>query len=56
MVADPIAMLEHIFGLPVKGLLDRDEYYCKYWLDKGVNKIAGMRSPLVWRSEVDVMD
>jgi hypothetical protein len=56
MVADPYAFLEYIFGLPVKGLLDSKEYYCKYWLDKGVNKVAGMRSPLVWRSEVNVMD
>jgi hypothetical protein len=56
MAADPIAMLEHIFGMPVKGLLERGEYYCKYWLDRGINKIAGMRSPLVWRSEVNVMN
>ena len=56
MVADPVALMEHVFGLEIKGLLNRNEHYNKYWLDKGVNKIAGMRSPLVWRSEVDILN
>jgi len=56
MVADPVALMEHVFGLEIKGLLNRNEHYNKYWLDKGVNKIAGMRSPLVWRSEVNILN
>jgi hypothetical protein len=56
MVADPYAMLEYIFEQPIVGLLNRDEHYNNYWLSKGVNKVAGMRSPLVWRSEVNVLN
>ena len=56
IASDPLAMLEYIFGQPIVGLLKRNEYYNNYWLSKGVNKIAGMRSPLVWRSEVNLLN
>jgi hypothetical protein len=56
IASDPLAMLEYIFGQPIVGLLKRNEHYNNYWLSKGVNRIAGMRSPLVWRSEVNVLD
>ena len=56
MVADPYAFMEHMFGLEPKGLLERDQHYNKFWLDKDVSKIAGMRSPLTWRSEVDILN
>jgi len=55
MVSDPYAFLEYIFDLPIKGLLERDEYYNRTWLDKKESKIAAMRAPLTWRSEVDVL-
>jgi len=56
MVSDPYAFLEYIFGLPVKGLLNRDEYYNRTWLDKKESKIAAMRAPLVWKSEIDLLE
>ena len=56
MVGDPVAFMEYLFDEQIVGALKRDEYYSHYWLDKDVNKIAGMRSPLTWRSEVDILN
>jgi hypothetical protein len=56
MVADPYAFMEYMFGIQVDGLLNRDEHYSRWWLDRGINKIVGMRSPLVWRSEVSILN
>jgi len=53
---DPYAFLEYMFGLEVKGLLGRGEHYSRYWLDRNTYKIAGMRSPLTWRSEIDILN
>jgi hypothetical protein len=51
MVNDPFAFMENLFHLPVIGLLKRDEYYSRFWLEKGEGSIVGMRAPLTWRSE-----
>jgi hypothetical protein len=56
MVADPYAFMEYMFGMQIDGLLNRDEHYNRWWLDGGIKKIAGMRSPLVWRSEVSILN
>jgi hypothetical protein len=56
MVSDPYAFIEYIFGLPINGLLQRGEHYNKYWLDKDINKVAAMRAPLTWQSEVNVLN
>lgn len=56
IVSDPYAFMQYIFGLPISGLLDRNEYFNDYWLRKNETKIAAMRSPLVWRSEVGVLN
>ena len=56
VISDPYAFMEHMFGLEVKGLLGIDEHYNKHWIKRGVNKISAMRSPLTWRSEVDVLN
>jgi hypothetical protein len=56
IVADPYALLEHIFNLPINGLLARNEHYSRYWLDKKENKIAAMRAPLTWRSEINILN
>jgi hypothetical protein len=55
MVADPYAFLQYVFGEEITGLLKRNEHYCKYWITRKKKTIAGMRSPLTWRSEVDVL-
>lgn len=54
-ISDPYAFCEHLFGLPVKGLLKRDECFCKYWQYRNEKTCAVLRSPLTWRSEVDIL-
>jgi hypothetical protein len=54
-ISDPYAFCEHIFGLPVKGLLQEKEHYCKYWIDKNVYTLASGRSPLTWKSELNIL-
>lgn len=56
IVADPYAFCEYMFGKPIKGLLDRGEHYNRYWLDKGEKRIAAMRAPLTWISEVNILN
>ena len=56
LICDPYAFLEYASGLEVKGLLQLDKYYNGYWNRKEVSTIAGMRSPLTFASEVNIMD
>ncbi len=51
-ISEPIAQLQHAFGLPIKGFLKEGEFYSQHWNKEGVNKIALLRSPLTWKSEV----
>ena len=56
MISDPYAFAEYVFGLEVKGLLKDKEHYSKFWNDRNVDRVAAMRSPLTWRSEVNVLN
>jgi hypothetical protein len=56
MVSDPYAFMEHMFGLPVNGLLSRYEHYSQYWNKKGVSQVAACRAPLTWESEVNILN
>lgn len=56
IIADPYAFCEHIFDMEVKGLLSQNTHYSKYWLNKGVNKVAALRAPLTWRSEINILN
>ena len=56
MVSDPYAFCEHMFGLEVKGLLKEKEHYSHYWNDRKIKQVAGMRAPLTWRSEVNLLN
>ena len=56
MISDPHAFSQHAFGLPVTGLLNRREFYSNYWNKKNVKKVASLRSPLTWKSEINVLD
>lgn len=56
MISDPYAFMEYIFGGEIKGLLERNQHYSKYWIDQKINKIAAMRAPLVWNSEVNILN
>ena len=51
-VADPFALSQHLFSLPVTGLLARDQHYNGYWNKKCVEKTVACRAPLTARSEV----
>lgn len=51
LVSDPYAMMQHVCGLEVTGLLKEKEYYSNYWNEKGVNLVDSMRAPLTYRSE-----
>ena len=43
---DPYAMCEDIFGMEVKGLLDKGEIFHKFWQDKNVDEVICMRAPM----------
>lgn len=55
LLADPYALMEHVFEMDVVGLLPRNKYYCDYWNKRNVDTVVGMRAPLTWRSEVNKM-
>ena len=56
MLSDPYALCEHIYGLEIKGLLNEFEHYSQYWNERNVNKVAAMRAPLTWCSEVNLLN
>ena len=55
-ISDPYALMEYVCGLEPKGLLQEHEIFCDYWVKRAVNKVAAMRAPLTWRSEVNVVN
>ena len=55
-ISDPYALMEYVCGLEPKGLLNEHEIFCDYWVKRNVNKVAAMRAPLTWRSEVNVVN
>ena len=55
-ISDPYALCQHAFGMEVTGLLNSREFYCQYWNEKNVDKVAALRSPLTWKSEVNILD
>lgn len=55
MIADPYALCEYIYGLPIKGLLEDHQHFSQYWNKRDVNTVVAMRAPLTWRSEANVL-
>ena len=43
---DPYALCQHIFDLPVTGLLKAGEVYNRYWADAGADRLICFRSPM----------
>lgn len=43
---DPYALCQHIFGLPVTGLLKAGEVYSGYWADTGAEELVSFRAPM----------
>jgi hypothetical protein len=56
IVPDSFALMEHVCGLEVKGLLNEDEFYSQYWSNKNVLKVDAMRSPLTHISEHNIIN
>lgn len=56
IVQDPYAFMEYVFGLPVQGLLGREEHYSFFWNQKATSKVTAMRAPLTWRSEANILN
>lgn len=46
VIGDPVMLAQSAFGLEIKGLLGKNEFYSKYWIDKGVNKVGMFRPPM----------
>lgn len=49
---DPYALCQHIFGLPVTGILKAGEIYNKYWCDLGVERLACYRAPMTCHNNI----
>lgn len=49
---DPYALCQHIFELPVTGLLKAGEIYNKYWSDCGAEKLACFRAPMTCHNNI----
>lgn len=52
---DPYAFCQHIFGLPVTGLLSAGEIYNKYWSDRGIEKVVCFRAPMSCHNNIRPM-
>lgn len=55
IVPDNYAYMEHIVGMPVKGLLKSGELYSDFWNKRNVSLVDCMRSPMTHFSEHYVM-
>lgn len=50
---DPFALLQHVFGLKVTGLLNKKEIYSYYWIDKkDGNDLLCFRSPMTSHNNI----
>ena len=49
---DLYAMCQHMFKQEVTGLLGREEFYSREWLDKGVNEIVAYRAPMTVHNNI----
>ncbi len=49
---DLYALCQHIFGLPVTGLLKAGEVYNKYWVDRSVESLACFRAPMTCHNNI----
>ncbi len=51
LVSDPYALIQHVVGQKVTGLLQKSQFYSGYWNNRNVKQVDSMRSPLTYRSE-----
>lgn len=53
---DTYSLCQSMLGLKVTGLLKAGQMYSKYWIDKGVDKIASFRAPMTCHNNIRVFD
>lgn len=53
---DPYSLCQSMFGLKVTGLLKAGQMYSKYWIDKGVDKIASFRAPMTCHNNIRIFE
>lgn len=49
---DPYSLLQHMFGMPITGLLKAGECYHQYWSDRAVDEIILFRAPMTSHNNV----
>jgi hypothetical protein len=49
---DPYALCQHIFGLPVTGLLRAGEIYNGYWVQQAAEQLACYRAPMTCHNNI----
>lgn len=52
---DPFALMQHICGLEVTGLLKAHECYSSYWSEKDINELVVFRSPMIGHNNIRKM-
>ena len=52
---DPFALMQHICGLEVTGLLKAKECYTSYWSKHNVNELVVFRSPMIGHNNIRKM-
>lgn len=53
---DPYSLCQSIFGLPVTGLLRKNEAYNQYWVGCGADKVACFRAPMTSHGNIRLMN
>lgn len=49
---DPFALMQHICGLKVTGLLKAEQIYSSYWVEKQVHEVVVFRSPMTSHNNI----
>lgn len=53
---DLYALCQWMFGMKVTGLLKKDEFYSRTWLDKGVKKVVAFRAPMTVHNNIRIFN
>lgn len=55
LCGDPFALCQHMFGLPVTGLLKAGEIFNRYWVDCGADCVVAFRAPMSCHNNIRKM-
>lgn len=53
---DPYSLCQSMFNLEVTGLLKSGQVYSKYWIERGINRIASFRAPMTSHNNIRLLD